>query len=177
MVRQIAPATGAAAPTITGAIRFGSGNDRLEIGAGTVSGDVSFGTGNNRLEMSGTGIYAGTVTFGTGADTLVIGDTARFDGVADFAGLGQDTLSITGKGVFAGRLANAGHVAVTVASGGGTFAANGTTNIASLTMGDQSILSVALDKTNPTANLIQSAARRRSARIASWRCGSRAGRT
>ena len=155
VVRQIAPATGAAAPTITGAIRFGSGNDRLEIGAGTVSGDVSFGTGNNRLEMSGTGIYAGTVTFGTGADTLVIGDTARFDGVADFAGLGQDTLSITGKGVFAGRLANAGHVAVTVASGGGTFAANGTTNIASLTMGDQSILSVALDKTNPTANLIQ----------------------
>ncbi|WP_314375105.1 autotransporter outer membrane beta-barrel domain-containing protein [Sphingomonas paucimobilis] len=155
VVRQIAPATGAAAPTITGAIRFGSGNDRLEIGAGTVSGDVSFGTGNNRLEMSGTGIYAGTATFGAGADTLVIGDTARFDGVADFAGLGQDTLSITGKGIFAGRLANAGHVAVTVASGGGTFAANGTTNIASLTMGDQSILSVALDKTNPTANLIQ----------------------
>ena len=49
---------------------------------------------------------------------------------------------------FAGRLANASHVTVTVANGGGTFAANGVTNIASLSMGDQSILSVALDKTN-----------------------------
>ncbi len=29
------------------------------------------------------------------------------------------------------------------------------TNIASLSLGDQSILSVALDKANPTANLIQ----------------------
>ncbi|WP_343525885.1 autotransporter domain-containing protein [Sphingomonas sp.] len=155
VVRQIAPASGAAAPTITGAIRFGSGNDRLEIAAGTVSGDVGFGTGNNSLTMSGTGIYAGTATFGTGADTLTIGDTARFDGVADFAGQGQDLLAITGKGIFAGRLANASHVAVTVASGGGTFAANGVTNIASLSLGDQSILSVALDKANPTGNLIQ----------------------
>ncbi|WP_375244523.1 autotransporter domain-containing protein [Sphingomonas parapaucimobilis] len=155
VVRQIAPATGATAPSITGAIRFGSGDDRLQIGAGSVSGDVSFGTGNNRLEMSGTGTYAGTATFGTGADTLTIGDTARFNGVADFAGQGQDLLAITGKGVFAGRLANASHVAVTVANGGGTFAANGVTNIASLSLGDQSILSVALDKANPTANLIQ----------------------
>jgi len=155
VIRQIAPATGAAAPTITGAIRFGSGDDRLQIGAGSVSGDVTFGSGSNRLEMSGTGTYAGTATFGTGADTLTIGDTARFDGVADFAGQGQDLLAITGKGIFAGRLANAGHVAVMVASGGGTFAANGVTNIASLSLGDQSILSVALDKANPTGNLIQ----------------------
>lgn len=155
VVRQIAPATGAAAPSITGAIRFGSGDDRLQIGAGAVSGDVSFGTGTNRLEMSGTGTYAGTATFGTGADTLTIVDTARFDGVADFAGQGQDLLAITGKGIFAGRLANASHVAVTVANGGGTFAANGVTNIASLSLGDQSILSVALDKANPTGNLIQ----------------------
>jgi len=154
VVRQLAPATGATAPSISGAIRFGSGNDRLEIAGGSVSGDVSFGAGNNRLEMSG-GTYAGTATFGTGADTLVVGGSARFDGVADFAGRGQDLLSITGKGVFAGRLANAGHVAVTVASGGGTFAANGVSSIGSLTLGDQSILSVALDKANPTGNLIQ----------------------
>ena len=155
VVRQIAPATGAAAPSITGAIRFGSGDDRLQIGAGSVSGDVGFGTGNNRLEMSGTGTYAGTATFGTGADTLTIADTARFNGVADFAGQGQDLVAITGKGVFSGRLANAAHVAVTVANGGGTFAATGVTNIASLSLGDQSILSVALDKANPTGNLIQ----------------------
>ncbi|WP_230482905.1 autotransporter outer membrane beta-barrel domain-containing protein [Sphingomonas sp. Leaf21] len=154
IIRQVAPASGAAAPSITGAIRFGSGDDRLQVGAGSVTGDVGFGTGNNRLEMSGTGTYAGTASFGTGADTLSIADTARFDGVADFSGLGQDVVAITGKGIFAGRLTNSAHVAVTVASGGGTFAANGATNIASLTMGDQSILSVALDKANPTANLI-----------------------
>ncbi|MEJ8629750.1 hypothetical protein P0F65_07610 [Sphingomonas sp. I4] len=64
-------------------------------------------------------------------------------------------MAITGKGIFAGRLTNAAHVAVTVASGGGTFAANGVTNIASLSLGDKSILSVALDKANPTGNLIQ----------------------
>lgn len=155
IIRQIASATGAAAPTITGAIRFGSGDDRLQIGAGSVSGDVTFGAGSNRLEMSGTGTYAGTATFGSGADTLTIADTARFDGVADFAGLGRDVVAITGKGVFAGRLTNAAHVAVTVANGGGTFAANGVTNIASLSLGDQSILSVALDKANPTGNVIQ----------------------
>lgn len=155
IIRQIAPAAGATGPTITGAIRFGSGDDRLQIGAGAVSGDVTFGSGSNRLEMSGTGTYAGTATFGTAADTLTIGDTARFDGVADFSGRGQDLVAITGKGIFAGRLTNAAHVAVTVASGGGTFAANGVTNIASLSLGDQSILSVALDKANPTGNLIQ----------------------
>jgi len=155
VVRQVAAATGTAAPTIAGAIRFGTGSDRLEIAAGSVSGEVSFGTGSNRLDLSGTGAFAGTAVFGTGADTLAIGGTARFDGTADFAGGGQDVLAITGKGVFAGRLSNAGNLAVTVAAGGGTFAASGVAAIGSLTLGDQSVLSVALDKANPAANLIQ----------------------
>jgi len=154
VIRQTAPTTGNA-PTITGTIRFGTGSDRLEIAAGSVAGDVAFGTGSNRLDLSGIGTYAGSASFGSGADTVAIGGTARFDGTADFAGSGQDVLAITGKGVFAGRLANATNLAVTVASGGGTFAATGGTSIASLALGDQSILSVALDKANPTANLIQ----------------------
>ncbi|MFS0773433.1 autotransporter domain-containing protein [Sphingomonas sp. 1P08PE] len=154
VIRQTA-ATGAAAPAITGAIRFGAGSDRLDLGAGAVSGEVSFGGGNNRLDMSGASTFAGTATFGGGVDTLAIGGTARFDGIADFAGGGQDVLAITGKGVFAGRLVNAGNLAVTVAAGGGTFAASGGGTIGSLSLGDQSILSVALDKANPTGNLIQ----------------------
>lgn len=154
IVRQSA-VSGGAAPAISGAIRFGSGSDRLELAAGTVAGDVTFGGGSNRLDLSGTSAFAGTATFGSGADTLAIGGTARFDGTADFAGAGQDVLAIAGKGVFAGKLTNAGHLAVTVAAGGGTFAATGGAIIGALALGDQSILSVALDKANPTANLIQ----------------------
>ncbi len=153
-VRQTA-ATGGTAPAITGAIRFGAGSDRLDLQAGAVSGDVVFGAGNNRMDMSGASTFAGTTTFGSGADTIAIGGTAVFGGTADFAGGGADLLAISGKGVFAGKLANTGNLAVTVAAGGGTFAASGGTAIGSLTLGDGSILSVALDKANPTANLIQ----------------------
>ncbi len=153
-LRQTAPTTGAA-PTITGAVRFGTGSDRLDLAAGSVSGDIAFGAGNNRLEMSGASTFAGTASFGGGADVIAIGGTARFAGTVDFAGGGADTLAVSGKGMFAGRLVNASNVAVTVASGGGTFAANGATTIGSLALGDQSILSVALDKANPTANLVQ----------------------
>lgn len=153
-VRQTAPSAGAA-PTISGAIRFGSGSDRLDLAAGSVSGDVAFGAGSNRLDMGGASTFAGTASFGSGADAIAIGGTARFNGTADFAGGGADTLAISDKGVFAGRLVNAGTVVVTVASGGGTFAASGGATIGSLALGDQSILSVALDKANPAANLIQ----------------------
>lgn len=153
-VRQTAP-TASASPAITGAIRFGTGDDRVDLQAGAIGGDVSFGAGNNKFDMSGASSYAGTATFGTGADTVTIGGTASYNGVADFAGGGTDQLNVTGKGVFAGRLLNAGHIAVNVAAGGGTFAATGGAQIASLSLGDQSILSVALDKANPTVNLIQ----------------------
>ena len=154
VVRQLAVTGATGTPAITGAIRFGSGSDRLDLQAGSVSGEVSFGGGNNRLEMTGASSFAGTAIFGSGADTLAIGGTGRFDGVADFTGGGGDVLAITGKGVFAGRLTNAANLAVTVAAGGGTFGATGGATIGSLALGDQSILSVALDKANPTGNLI-----------------------
>lgn len=154
VIRQTAPTAGNA-PTIAGTIRFGTGSDQLAIAAGSVSGDVAFGAGGNRLELSGTGTYAGSASFGSGADTVAIGGTARFDGTADFAGGGQDVLAIAGKGVFAGKLANATGLAVTVAAGGGTLAASGGASIGSLALGEQSILSVALDKANPGGNLIQ----------------------
>lgn len=153
-VRQVAPASGAAAPSINGAIRFGAGNDVLEVAAGAIAGDVTFGAGTNRLTMTGASSYAGTTTFGNGADTLAVGGTARFAGTADFAG-GADRLLITDKGVFAGRLVNATGTAVSVAAGGGTFAPSGATTVASLDLGAQSTLSVGLDRANPAANLIQ----------------------
>lgn len=154
VVRQVTGASGATAPSITGAIRFGSADDLLEIGAGTVMGDVTFGAGSNRMTMTGASGYAGTTTFGAGADTLGIGGTAKFAGTADFGG-GADRLTITGTGVFAGRLLNAGSAAVSVAAGGGTFAPTGATSIASLDLGAKSVLSVGLDRANPAANVIQ----------------------
>lgn len=154
IVRQGAPASGAAAPSITGAVRFGSGDDLLDLSAGAMTGDVTFGTGNNRLTLANAATFSGTATFGSGADALAIGGTARFGGTADFAG-GADRLTITDKGVFAGRLLNAANAAVSVAAGGGTFAPTGTTSIASLDLGAQSTLSVGLDRSNPNANLIQ----------------------
>lgn len=132
-VRQVAPASGSTAPSISGAILFGSGNDTLSLAAGSVSGSVAFGAGTDTLSIDGTG---------------------RFDGTADFGG-GADVLTIAGKGVFIGKLTNAGNLAVTVAAGGGTFGANGPASIGSLILGDQSILSVALDKANPGNSLIQ----------------------
>ncbi|TCP31824.1 autotransporter outer membrane beta-barrel domain-containing protein [Sphingomonas sp. BK235] len=153
-VRQIAGASGAAAPAIAGAIRFGSGDDLLDVSAGTVAGDVAFGAGNNRLTLSGNAAYGGTATFAGGADTIAIGGTARFAGTADLGG-GADRLLIADKGVFAGRLLNAANAAVSVAAGGGTFAPSGATSIAALDLGAQSVLSVGLDRSNPGANLIQ----------------------
>jgi len=152
VIRQSAGAAGAAAPVIAGAIRFGLGDDALEIGAGRVAGDVSFGAGGNRLVLTNAGTYAGTATFGTGADSVTIAGTSRFEGTADFGG-GMDRLSIADRGVFLARIAGGSALAVTVAPGGGTFGTNGAATIGSLTLGNQSILSVALDK--GTSNLIQ----------------------
>jgi uncharacterized protein with beta-barrel porin domain len=154
VVRQVAGASGAAAPSITGAIRFGGGDDILDLSAGTVVGDVTFGAGGNRLTMTGASGYAGVATFGAGADTLSIGGTAKFAGTADFGG-GADRLSIAETGVFAGRLLNSANAAVSVAAGGGTFAPTGVTSIASLDLGAKSVLSVGLDRANPAANVIQ----------------------
>jgi len=45
--------TNAAAPTITGAIRFGSGADLLSVQAGTVTGNIDFGAGADTLTING----------------------------------------------------------------------------------------------------------------------------
>ncbi len=95
------------------------------------------------------------MTFGTGADMLTIGDTARFDGVADFAG---------GAGPAGdhrqGHLRRAARQRIARRGDGRqwrrTFAANGVTNIASLSLGDQFDLERRARQTGePDRNLIQ----------------------
>jgi autotransporter-like protein len=49
-------------PTITGELRFGSGDDRLELLAGTLSGAMSFGAGADSLILDGGATASGTIT-------------------------------------------------------------------------------------------------------------------
>ncbi|MFN3727161.1 MAG: autotransporter domain-containing protein [Allosphingosinicella sp.] len=67
-------------PAITGDIRFGSGNDLLEVADGTVTGTASFGAGADRMALSGGALFSGAADFGTGSNRLEIGGTARFVG-------------------------------------------------------------------------------------------------
>lgn len=61
IVRQLAPAsTTAAEPSIVGDVRFGSGDDLLELKKGSVSGEVSFGAGLDRFFVDG-GRFTGTL--------------------------------------------------------------------------------------------------------------------
>jgi hypothetical protein len=115
-VRQTVVAAGITAPSITGAILFGSGNDRLELLDGAMTGLVSFGGGINRLEMSGDAVMNGT---------------------ADFGG-GQGFLTLANSAVFSGRLLQAQNVAVNV--GSGTLQLAGSATIASLEVGENGVI-------------------------------------
>ena len=142
-IRQTAVAAGATAPSITGDVRFGSGNDVFDVADGTVSGAVQFGAGNNMMRLSGDAVHSGTLTFGAGNDLLSLAGTSGIGGTVDFGG-GADNLAITGTATFAGRLVNAGSLAVSVT--GGTLAATGPVSIGSLDVGAGGTLNATLDK-------------------------------
>jgi hypothetical protein len=120
IIRQTVVGAGITAPSITGDIRFGGGNDLLEIADGTVSGNVSFGGGTNRLTMSGDALFSGTADFGGGAGNLNLANSAAFSG----------------------RLLGAQNVAVGVS--GGTLVLTGPTNIASLNVGETGVIGATL---------------------------------
>lgn len=146
--QALASAT-AAAPTIGGDIRLGSGSDTINASAGTISGTVNTGAGNDRIALSGTAALTGNVAFGTGSNSLSLGDTARLAGTVDFGG-GTGTLMIGGKSVLSGTIANGRAVAVTL--NGGTLEATTTGNVGlgSLTIGTGSTLGVTIDTANKT---------------------------
>lgn len=148
-LKQVVVATGTA-PSITGDVRFGSGNDTLNLGDGTLAGNVTFGAGNNLLTMSGDATMTGSATFGAGNDTMTLAGTAAYTGAVDFGG-GSDTLTIGGTSSFSGTLANAQGLAVAV--NGGTFTNTGTTpvSIASLAVTGGGTLGVTVNTTTNTA--------------------------
>lgn len=116
IIRQTVVASGVAAPSITGDVRFGAGNDLLDLADGTMAGNVFFGGGTNRLNLSGDAIFFGTADFGGGAGTL----------------------GLAGTSVFEGRLAGSQNIAVNIA--GGTFAVTGPATIASLDVGSNAVI-------------------------------------
>lgn len=118
IVRQTVVSPSVAAPTISGDIRLGSGNDLVDLRDGGFAGNILFGAGTNALALSGDAVMVGNADFGGGAGTLNIAGTAAFAGV----------------------LNNAANVAVSVA--GGTFGVTGASTIASLDMAANSILGV-----------------------------------
>jgi hypothetical protein len=72
------------APTITGAIKMGSGNDSVDVEAGSITGDLSFGAGANALTINGgatvTGALSadgGTLALSVGSGRLQINSTNR----------------------------------------------------------------------------------------------------
>lgn len=151
-VRQTAVAAGVAAPSITGDVRFGGGNDRFEVADGSVKGNARFGAGNNQLALSGDATFDGTAAFGSGDDGVALAGTSVFTGTADFGG-GRDTLTLAGTARFTGSLVNAQGLAVTV-SGGSLDIGKGA-SIASLALGNGGTLGVTLDRNGGTGTLVQ----------------------
>jgi len=122
-VRQTVVASGTA-PAINGQIKFGTGNDVLDIRDGAVTGNVFFGGGSNTLSMSGDGVMNGNADFGGGAGALQLSGTSNFTG----------------------NLLNSGGVAATVGTGSQLNATNlGSVGLASLTTGSGATIGVSID--------------------------------
>ena len=123
-VRQLAAASGKPAPVIGGQIKFGAGNDQLDIRAGTVNGNVNFGGGSNTLLLSGDGVMTGNADFGGGAGVL----------------------QLSGTSSFTGNLPNSGGLAATVGTGATLNATNlGNVALSSLTTGAGATIGVTID--------------------------------
>lgn len=150
-VKQTPVAAGITAPSITGDIRFGTGNDTLDVADGTVKGNVYFGNGNDALKLSGDAVQTGKVFFGAGSNTMSLGGTSKFEGIADFGG-GAGTLTLSSKATFIGGLVNSGNLAINVT--GGILNATQASAIGSLAVGADGVLLATLDKSLGNGALI-----------------------
>jgi len=143
-VKQLAVASGAAGPVISGDILFGAGADTLDLADGTMTGAAKFGAGDNRMTLSGDAKYVGTATFGAGVDTIALAGTSTMNGTLDFGG-GADSLTLGGTSVFTGTLLNSTGAAVNV--NGGKLMMQGTNAVAlsSLSVTGQGTIGVNVD--------------------------------
>lgn len=97
IVRQIAGATGAAAPSINGDILFGSGNDTLSLaGKSSLVGTVDFGGGNDQMVINENSRFAGSIANSRNLALTVNSGTLALDnkGIVQLG-----SLSVGGQGV------------------------------------------------------------------------------
>jgi hypothetical protein len=144
----------AAAPSISGMIKLGQGNDSIAASAGTIAGDIGFGGGNDQLALSGEAGYTGTASFGTGTGSLRLADKAMFSGSADFGG-GAGTLVLDGTSAFSGSLANSSQIAVSVNGGTLGLTNGGAVQLATLTVGSTGAIAVNIDGAAGTNTVYQ----------------------
>ena len=94
--RQIR-AAGAAAPSLSGDVLFGSGADRLELLGGTYAGTLDFGAGVDTLIVDGGAIATANLADTDGSLVLFIGEGALT--VANAAPVNIGVLNVAAKGV------------------------------------------------------------------------------
>ncbi len=141
--QALASAT-AAAPSLIGDIRTGSGNDVLTASAGSIVGDSFLGAGNDSIALSGTAAYTGDVAFGAGSSRLSLADTSKLTGNVDF-GSGAGTLTIGNTASLTGTLANSGNIAIVLNGGTLNDTSAGSVSLASLSAGAGSVIGVQID--------------------------------
>lgn len=141
---QTAASATATAPSITGDVRLGLGNDVMTVSAGQITGAVDLGAGSNQLSLSGASALTGDVKLGGTGSALSLANTSTLTGSVDFGG-GASTLTLSDSAVLTGALLNGG--ATAVALNGGTLDATNSGSIAlgSLTASGTSILGVTID--------------------------------
>lgn len=93
-VRQFAREN-AAAPSIIGEVRFGSGDDSFDIAGGTVAGRLDFGGGADRLTVSEDATFRGALAGAAGAAINVNGGTMV---ATNAAGVDITSLNVTDEG-------------------------------------------------------------------------------
>lgn len=143
VVKQTAVGAGIAAPAIEGDIRFGVGNDDLQLADGKASGLVTFGAGEDRMTLSGDAQFSGQVDLGGQADTLALSNSSVFAGQVDF-GDGDAKVTLSDSASFAGTFLKSQNVAVIIS--GGNLDLASPTSIASLDVGAKGVIVATLSK-------------------------------
>lgn len=119
-VRQTAGSE-AAPSAITGAVRFGSGDDRLEILSGSLTGDMRFGAGADTLVIDGSAKVTGAISDSDGR--LAIDLRSGRLGLTNVGGLAISSIDVGAAGVLAVTIdPNAGAIGRLNVSGAATLA-------------------------------------------------------
>ncbi len=106
IVRQLAAASGAPAPSITGDIFFGSGGDTLALGGkSSFTGTADFGGGADQLAITGASRFTGTLA---GAQGLAVAVTSGSLALTGKTSVAIASLAVGGEGVIGVNIDPAG---------------------------------------------------------------------